>query len=371
MRVFVKAFVSGNLGDDLFIRILCDRYKNHKFYISGQKKYKKFFMDIDNLTYVSNDLLLYKCIFKIINKIQYTFKLDVVPVYDYIDRFLIKKSKLNVLIGGSIFQEPLNRKHIINKRTIWNEKYIDRLHIVGCNFGPYRTKEFYNMYRDIFKKIGSICFRDKYSYELFKDLNNVNYATDVIFNLSNDNLYDKEYYVLSVIDVYKDNLCKDEKLGKNYIETMSKIINNINKNNQFVYLISFCEDQLDGQVIDKIIELVENKQFIKKYDYKGINYNEILDLIKNSKGVIATRFHAMILGLLYKKPVLPIVYDIKMENILLDINFKNYYININNITHLDIDLANKSLNKFDNSIDINKICNLAKNQFLFLDKLLK
>lgn len=370
MNVFVKAFVSGNLGDDLFIKILCDRYKKHKFYISGEKKYKNFFENIDNLVYISNDLLIYKCIFKFINKFQYTFKLDVVPMYDYIDKLLIRKCKLNVLIGGSLFQEPINRKHKINRRTIWNENYMHRLHIIGCNFGPYRTDEFYNMYKDTFRKVASVCFRDKYSYKLFKDLENTRYATDVIFNLPNNKLKNEDYYVISVIDVYKDKLCKDIKLEEKYVKKLVAIINNITALNKKVILISFCDSQLDDKVINHIIKKIKNEKLISRYPYKGFNLDEILDIIKNCNGIIATRFHAMILGLLYKKPVLPIIYDIKMENVLTDMNFNDYYISIKDIENIDMNLVNESL-KTVSSINIDKICELSQEQFYSLDKVLK
>lgn len=367
MKVFVKAFVSGNFGDDLFVKILCNRYEDHKFYISGKKEYKKFFKEIKNLKYISNDLLIFKLIFKVINKIQYTFRQEVIPMYDYIDKFLIYFCKINVWIAGSIFQEPINREHKINRRTVWNDKYIDRLHIIGSNFGPYKTEQFYEMYRERFEKVGSICFRDRYSYNLFKYLDNVGYATDVIFNLPQNRLKMQDYYVISVIDVYKDNLCKDNSLGKKYIKCISDIINNMTDNKSKVVLLSFCDTQLDNKIIEEIIKTVNKKEYISVKHYTGNNVEEMLNTIKKSKGIIATRFHAMILGLLYEKPVLPIIYDIKMKNVLDDLDFKGSYVDINNIDRLDIDLVNETMKK-NSDIDIDKVRNLAKNQFYFLDK---
>ena len=32
MQIYVNAYLEKNLGDDLFLKILVDRYKNHKFY---------------------------------------------------------------------------------------------------------------------------------------------------------------------------------------------------------------------------------------------------------------------------------------------------------------------------------------------------
>ena len=45
----IIAYVNGNLGDDLFVKILCERYPNQKFLLCGPKKYKDYFEYLDNL----------------------------------------------------------------------------------------------------------------------------------------------------------------------------------------------------------------------------------------------------------------------------------------------------------------------------------
>ena len=47
-----------------------------------------------------------------------------------------------------------------------------------------------------------------------------------------------------------------------------------------------------------------------------------------SEYVIATRFHAMILGLAENKPVLPIIYSDKTINVLNDLNFEGEIIDL-------------------------------------------
>ena len=32
MKIFINAFLEGNLGDDIFVDLLLDRYPNHNFY---------------------------------------------------------------------------------------------------------------------------------------------------------------------------------------------------------------------------------------------------------------------------------------------------------------------------------------------------
>lgn len=53
LRVF--AYTKQNLGDDLFVKILCKRYPNTKFVLYAPNIYKKVFKDIKNLEVCSSE----------------------------------------------------------------------------------------------------------------------------------------------------------------------------------------------------------------------------------------------------------------------------------------------------------------------------
>ena len=155
MKIYARAYLTENLGDDLFIKILTDRYKKHQFYsISrGFKNYTK-----GNLKVYSNPIL-----FDIIEE----FKLE---------KYLSNKCDLAISIGGSMYME--NEKYIKDYSFGKNKYYV-----LGSNFGPYKTQGYYNKVYDFFKNAEDVCFREEYSYNLFKDLPNVRYASDIVFNL--------------------------------------------------------------------------------------------------------------------------------------------------------------------------------------------
>ena len=44
-KVFVYAYMAQNLGDDLMVRILCDRYPRVQFNLYADNFYKKAFKD--------------------------------------------------------------------------------------------------------------------------------------------------------------------------------------------------------------------------------------------------------------------------------------------------------------------------------------
>ena len=65
-RAFLYAYLQFNLGDDLFVKHLIEKYPNVKFYILADSKYKKIFRKNKNLIVISNSV--YKI--KIFNKLK-------------------------------------------------------------------------------------------------------------------------------------------------------------------------------------------------------------------------------------------------------------------------------------------------------------
>lgn len=64
-RVFIHAYLQGNLGDDLFVRLLCQRYPNTKFCILAHPDYKEKFKDIENCKIYSENSRIVMLINKI------------------------------------------------------------------------------------------------------------------------------------------------------------------------------------------------------------------------------------------------------------------------------------------------------------------
>lgn len=88
-------------------------------------------------------------------------------------------------------------------------------------------------------------------------------------------------------------------------------------------------------------------------------------MIKESEIIVGTRFHSIILGWLFNKPVLPIVYDNKTLQVLKDMNLKNYA-SLEELEKVSIDdlIGNIEIVP-SNQIAILK--NSSKNHFKFFD----
>ncbi|MBP3597207.1 MAG: polysaccharide pyruvyl transferase family protein [Clostridia bacterium] len=340
MKIYLDAYLSKNLGDDLFIDILLKRYPNHKYVaISKGEKY-----NIKNLKVYRNSYF-YRAIKKFAA-----------------EKYIANKCDLVITIGGSMYIEnnDSNRDFTLGK----NKRYI-----LGSNFGPYQTNEYLKNLHSVFKNAEDVCFREEYSYNLFKDLPNVRYAQDIVFSLDvrDIKITKSKRAIISVIDC-KSKL--DEKYQGIYEQKLVDLIEYLFEKDYKVCLMSFCKAENDELAINRIINKLDekSKNKIEKYFYNG-NIEEALNNIGNSSVVIGSRFHAIILGLLMNKAVLPIIYSNKTKNVLEENNIDVKIFNIKNINEFNpINLEENDFTKIHN---IDHMINSSQNQFKQLDTILK
>ena len=296
LKIYVKAYTVLNLGDDLFIYILCNRYPNIMFYIKEHANHTDIFKNIKNLKIIKN-----------IDEIK----------YDAI-----------VYIGGSIFiensEESIKRVDKLKKEII---KENINTYIIGANFGPYYQEAYYNKIRnEIFPYMKSVTFRDKYSYNLFKDLNNINYAKDIVFQLDASNIKKIDNNEIGISLIHHLDRKEIKKYYDKYIDKLKEIAKYYIKKGYKIRLFSFCEIEEDTTAINDLLNKMDDSElkYINITKYNG-NIEDILNKLANLKMLVATRFHSIILGLKFNIPIIPICYSNKCTNVLNDINFKNIY----------------------------------------------
>ena len=164
--VFVYAFLDLNVGDDLFVRKLVASYPDVHFLLLAKKPYKRMLAAYPNVTVYESDGFW----------LSGSKKLG---IYEQLRWRIAHECDYAVYIGGSIFIEYSDWKdqHSWDRELYHN----DRLFIMGCNWGPYRTEQFKDNMRSVFSGVRDICFRDKFSYDTFSDLPNVRFAPDILF----------------------------------------------------------------------------------------------------------------------------------------------------------------------------------------------
>jgi len=354
-KVYLKMYLKKNLGDDLFLKIILERYPFSKFMVNSKKIYNNI-LNTNNIKYYNT----FFC--RAINFIGKKIKCRNLLT----DYKLSKKSNFKIVLGGSMFveNESCNTDAFEDKITkeynLCNKPY----YILGSNFGPYNSNEFYEIYKEVFKNAKDVCFREKYSYDLFKDLKNVRYNSDIVFSMNCDK-YKKENnntVVISIINLENRNKLKD--YLKRYEEYIINLTSSFVEKGKKVIFMSFCEFEGDELAINRIYDNLDSniKEFVSKYFYDG-NIDEALNIIVKSDTVVGTRFHATILGILFEKKVLPIIYSDKTLNVLNDMNFNGKIIKMSELDEtIDVD----SIAKY--SGDLNKLIESSNKQFEILDK---
>lgn len=361
-RVLLDMYLEHNLGDDLFLHIISSRYHDCKFTINCYENgYNNF---IGNYKNIEKKLTLQNRILKKLN------------IKDYINNIedIAERNDALVFLAGSYFMEPRDKN---NNEYNRRKELIDafkskgkKVYILGSNFGPYSSDEFYNNWKNMFTKCDDVCFRDTYSYNMFKELKNVRKSEDVVlgydFNKFKNNKKEK-IVGFSIIDLRKKRDISN--YYDIYVESIVKSINLfINKGYKCI-LMSFCESEGDLGSINDISMLLEDniKSKVEVYEYKD-NLEEAITLISRFEIFVATRFHASILGLLLDVCVIPIIYNNKTTNVLRDLNLELIGVGMNDLKNIyDEEYINKRIEKSNKLQDINNI----NEQFRILDKLLK
>lgn len=377
----IRAFVKGNLGDDLFIHVLCERYPNTHFWLCGEKKFRHCFSSLPNLSYVSVDSGLIKWLFRIIYILPFSVNFllrklhrkNLFVKYTCFD-FISRHSRHNVLISGSIFMEAPGHDFSMSPYYKKEQRYYkSEPYVIGCNFGPYHSLGYLEFYANCFKDATQVCFRDNYSFSLFNG-NNIQVAPDILFcypSVAAIKPELKDYILISVINLNKDGE-NNSSVAQAYIEALKKVIATLISYEQNIVLMGFCRDQKDDAIITQLQEFFSEYSRLYAVNYPDISCHEATGYLAGAKYIIASRYHAMILGWLFGKKVFPISYNEKMQHVIEDLAPDTFYITTDSLDTLNsTDIWEDILSSHNTFTDINSAVENAFLHFSALDKILK
>lgn len=350
-KILLDVYLAKNLGDDLFIHIICNKFPETHFVLNTtNNEYDKFIKKYPNLSRRKYDFT-----HKVLRKLGVYNILDYNEISKQYDGF--------VILGGSIFMEKEKYKEIHSNRINLGNKFIDKkkpVFVLGSNFGPYYSEDFYNMYKKFFEKCTYVSFRERYSYSLFKGIKNIGINPDIVFQLNSSNKIKEKKVGFSIIDLERrEDLKEYEEI---YINNIINLIKKAYTENYSIVLFSFCEYEGDLKMINKIKDKLPYniKAKIEVYSYVD-DIKSALSEIEKLKIMVASRFHAVILSQVFNQCVIPFIYSDKTLNVLKDINLNNIAININDFTKIDKDKIWKLAQ--DNKINLDKIKIESENHF--------
>ena len=363
MHILLNICAEVNLGDDLFLQIFTQRYPNVKITLtdgaqySVYDKYQKF--SLPRLSLTERIIRKFISLFNQQRAIHYVDRVTDAKIRNTYDAYLI--------LGGSMFMQHDSSVGYVENLYKYYVDRIDNSFIIGANFGPFTKPEFLSFFTDLFSKFKSIVFRDTYSASLFPNNPVISTRPDVVFQHIPKSLSVLPDSVgISVIDLSSRDALKHE--YENYVTFLLELTQRLLAEGKSVYLYSFCKAEGDEATVDRIVAKVQHPN-LKAIRYNG-DIENFLRIYGSMEAIYATRFHAMILGFVYNRIVVPIIYSKKMTQVLDDIKFTGRIIPIENISQQDVTRCIDYMRTYNYVLPSN-IREEAKGMFLDFDKFIE
>lgn len=343
-KILLRFYSRRNLGDDLFIKIFSNYFPDcqidlivNLLYIPKGLRHNVKIHPYSILTTFFGKI---QCIFSHNNKISLFLDKCLNRGYHRLSR----KHDAVVTIGGSIFmdkitsdgsslpfQASLPPDFSINSHL----QGLGNLFVIGANLGPAYTPSYWRRIKQQLLEYNHVSLRDYSSYCMVKELPHVQYAPDVIFLTPQPKtVQEGKSAVISVIDISKYS--KDSAIISAYYNLLADAVSYFNKENISVILTSFCKREGDESGVAALLDRIPNKKNISTCFYDG-NTEPILKIFSDASFIIGSRFHSVILGILFGKPVFPISYNCKTENYLLDLQFQGKYARLEDLPQITVD----------------------------------
>ncbi len=307
-KVMLYGYYGHNLGDDLFFRTLFTRYPDTVFVAVDAPGYEAVFAPYPNVYVYQSD--------RFGASRRETF-----------ETFLLSQVDAVVHIGGSIYQQIGAWENDLRQREKRHSKKRPFFSI-SSNFGPYHTEAYRTFWHKRFAIARDICMRDRYSHELFGDLDTVRYVPDLLFSLPLPQAETvKGKLFLSVIEPSSPAHPFPQEQCERYFRTLTAVATAWLENGHDVVLSSFCSFEQDDTAVDTLVQAIpadlHGKLSVVSYDGSG-SFDNVLTSLASSEYVLATRFHAGLFGMSASKTVVPVAYNQKVTHLLNDIGFDGY-----------------------------------------------
>lgn len=361
-KILLFPCIEKNIGDDLFIKLICERYPDTVFLISARADYGDL-STISNLEFSSEleSFLVYT------GRVPHNLiKRKLYASLGNHFRNKLGKHKAGIMIVGNAFKSFDYEGSSDSEWFSERKRLADKFYIISTNFGPYSDERWKEDFVKLFAQCEDVCFRDSKSFGLFPELQNIRYAPDAVFSLGRISNNADDTVIVSVIDCDMNGRpnwlreCRDS-----YENKLIEIIDLLTQQNYRIVLLN-SNDMQDNNAAVRIQNRVNNDEMISIFHYDG-NIDDVIQLYKTARAVISTRLHTMILGLLSGIPVFPVVYDEKVEGILKSVGFTEEYADIRKMCDVDPVEVVESFKNYGYYLP-DSIIQLANTQFAAVDK---
>lgn len=345
MEFLIKACANGNLGDDLFIISILERYVKHTknqfdILVYQVEKYKFLEEHYNNVKILK---------YPVPSKIKRVFvrlkknrnqknELQMKYYRDAYRKLLKKEYDCFINVGGSLMYEYEGEEFVISN---WIEEFIianikaKKKYMLNINMQTLISTEFAETCTKILTQYDDVCFRDLHSYNLFKNRIRCRVAPDMVLSLQSvfadkyKDIKEEKALGINIINFYKNKrLCNQmRKYIDNYEKTIIEVATCYLKRGYQIKLFGFDDGKEERKYLQEIMRKIisQDMEYYEKvgvYSYSLPNIWKFIEEIAKCESVVTTRFHAVIICILLGKVFYPIVYEEKISNFLEYINYK-------------------------------------------------
>ena len=365
-RALLFACIEKNIGDDLFVRTVCERYPHTTFFITSDAEYGSL-AKIPNLRFDPH-----------LKKWMRASNMGHGSAWkNAVGRLLCRCCRLRVpacrcavnIVGNSFknqnYQGPADARWMRERLGLAKEYFL-----LSTNFGPYTDPRWKQDFEEIFPQMQDVCFRDKDSFELFRQIPTVRYAPDAILSLGRQpSPKNGNTVLLSVLDCRMPERGPTlNQTGPIYETLMARCADFYVEQGLLVVLVESNAEQ-DHPAAERILAQCRNRQKVDVFAYDG-NLEPLWQLYASAQKVIATRLHTIILSWLFDVPVVPIVYDIKVDNILRSYEFTGTRYDIHELDMVQPDTIERAFGAYSYQVP-EELIRAADGQFAALDRVLQ
>ena len=209
--------------------------------------------------------------------------------------------------------------------------------------------------KSVLKTVNFISVRDENSFNLLKSwkLNPVLVSDPIYSIIENIKISNKRKGIIIQLREFKN-------INESFLEDLANALPK-NKIQDDINVFSF-QDEIDEKICKKFIKILENKGIIANY-IPNKSIKETIEIVNNSKYMISTRLHGVLISHALKVKTFALIYDKKLETFAKELNIKAI-----NLDNYDKEELKNKINFLLNNEDKTK--NYRKFDWSLIDKVL-
>lgn len=303
MNVLLEAYLERNFGDDLFVTLLINRYRNHRFYLLDDRK--KGYALVGDSRFGNVCLITEEEAFSDMQKFG-----------------------AYLLVGGDFYHANGDYHARVRRAKAIHENGGYVL-ILGASLYKTYPADRLPFVQEFFRFVDVMTLRERTSYAQCEALMPDSCAllsSDMAFTLASEYGKKQERKGIRKLGIsVRRKMDGTEEQFKVYCKTITDVTMahlNANEDNRVCFLALSTSGFDDRDVIDQIRGLLPHgmNNRIDEIEYSRDVYS-FMDEVSTCDALICTRFHSLCLALIQEKPFYPINYEAKVENLLKDIGF--------------------------------------------------